>query len=173
MIRLRGCICLLSPCIYSSNDHGFRYRLVWMSLEGESIGGRKSRRSRLWGAAISGKIKQEGAASPRPLIPTHHRTCGSAYGGSERLTKCHINASVSSLPSVRPFRFSASRTPVLWPLLTPAGSAQPSGRGYEVTSRTPQASPDKSVIFPPATTGVYRISPWRLRISLCTGNSSG
>lgn len=24
MIRLRGCIFLLSPCIYSSNDHGFR-----------------------------------------------------------------------------------------------------------------------------------------------------
>src|SRR5690606_202918 len=82
------------------------------------------------------------------------------------------NASVSSLLSVQPFRFPASRTRVLWPLLTPADSAQPPGCGYEVSSRIPQASPDKSVIFPPAITGVYRTSPWRLWISLCLGNSS-
>ncbi|MBO2943170.1 hypothetical protein JJQ72_04135 [Paenibacillus sp. F411] len=64
----------------------------------------------------------------------------------------HANASVSSLLSVQPFRFPASRTPVLWPLLTPADSARLLSRGYEVTSRIPQASPDKNVIFLPATT---------------------
>jgi len=71
-----------------------------------------------------------------------------------------------------PSGFLPSRTPVLWPLLTPADSAQPPGCGYEVTSHIPQASPDKSVIFPPATTGVYRTGPWRLWISSCLGDSS-
>lgn len=56
--------------------------------------------------------------------------------------------------------------------------------GFSATSRLrlrsdfaffflPQASPDKNVIFPPATTGVYRNSSWRLGISLCSGSSSG
>src|SRR5690606_15519636 len=71
-----------------------------------------------------------------------------------------------------PSGFLPSRTPVLWPLLTPADSAQPPGCGYEVTSHIPQASPDKSVIFPPATTGVYRTGPWRLWISSCLGDLS-
>ncbi len=79
---------------------------------------------------------------------------------------------VSSLLSVRPFRFPASHTRVLWPLLTPVDSTVPSGSGYEVTSRIPQASPDKNVIFLPATTQVYRGNPWRLWISSCVGDSS-
>ncbi|MFC0214222.1 hypothetical protein ACFFK0_17470 [Paenibacillus chartarius] len=49
----------------------------------------------------------------------------------------HANASVSSLLSVRPFRFPAFRTSVLWPLLTPADSARLLSRGYEVTSHIP------------------------------------
>jgi hypothetical protein len=84
----------------------------------------------------------------------------------------HANASVSSLHSVRPFRFLASRISVLRPLLTPADSARLLSRGNEVTSRAPQVSPDKNVIFLPATTGVYKGSPWRLGISSCTGDSS-
>lgn len=102
---------------------------------------------------------------------------GSSLLGYSAVFALHANASVSSLLSVRPFRFPASRTCVLWPLLTPAGSAQPLGCGYEVTSLffffLPQASPDKNVIFPPTTTGVYRSDPWRLWISLCYGSSSG
>jgi len=97
---------------------------------------------------------------------------GSSLAGFSAVFALHANASASSLLSVRPFRFPASRTRVLWPLLTPADSAQPPGCGYEVSSRIPQASPDKSVIFPPAITEVYRTSPWRLWISLCLGNSS-
>lgn len=100
------------------------------------------------------------AASPLLFV-------GSSLSGYSAFYALHSNASVSSLLSVRPFRFPASRTRVLWPLLTPADSAQPLDCGYKVTSHIPQASPDKNVIFPPAITGVYSVSPWRLWISLC------
>lgn len=48
----------------------------------------------------------------------------------------------------------------------------PSGSGYEVTSRVPQASPGKSVIFPPVPAQVYGYGPWQLWISSCVGDSS-
>src|SRR5690606_14328493 len=47
---------------------------------------------------------------------------------------------------------------VLWPLLTPADSARLLSNGYEVTSRIPQASPDKNVIFLPAATPFTKIA---------------
>ena len=58
------------------------------------------------------------------------------------------NASGSSLLRVRPFRVRASPTAVLWPLLTPAGSAPPPGGGCQVTWLSMQVSPDKNVVFP-------------------------
>lgn len=58
--------------------------------------------------------------------------------------------------SVQPFRKLVATVRVLWLLLTPANSARLLSRGYEDTSRVPQVSPDKNVIFLPATTRVYR-----------------
>ena len=129
------------------------------SISPASRSGLRERKGRLV-PAKSSALRHTLAASPLLFA-------GSSLAGYSAVFALRANASVSSLLSVRPFRFPASRTRVLWPLLTPADSAQPLGCGYEVTSRIPQASPDKSVIFPPATTGVYRTSPWRLRISLC------
>lgn len=114
---------------------------------------------------MNSALRRSLAASPLP-------PAGSPRMRNSAVFAHRTNASVSSLLSVRPFRFPASRTCVLWPLLTPAGSAPSSDLGYQHSWRTLQASPDKNVIFPPALAQVYRYSPWRLRISLCVGNSS-
>lgn len=47
-----------------------------------------------------------------------------------------------------PSLLRTSHKEVLWPLLTPAGSATPFGVGYQVTWPVQQASPGKSVVFP-------------------------
>jgi len=65
---------------------------------------------------------------------------------------------------VRSFPARASPSPVLWPLLTPARSADPLEPGYPALSflsagRTRQASPGKSAVFPSIYRPIYSWQP--------------
>ncbi len=110
-------------------------------------------------------LRHTHAASPLPFAE-------SSLARYSAVVALRANASVSSpLSSALPHAVATAC--VLWLLLTPADSARLLSRGYEVTSRIPQASPDKNVTFPPALAQVYSCSPWQLWISSCAGDSSG
>src|SRR5690606_27395278 len=72
--------------------------------------------------ATDSALRRSLAASPLP-------PAGSPLAGFSAVFACRANASVSSLPSVRPFRFPSVPYSRTMPLLTPADSAQPPGCG--------------------------------------------
>jgi len=78
------------------------------------------------------------------------------------------------LPSayVWPFLPPDASKEVLWPLLTPAGSAVPLGTGCRITRRTRHASPGKGVTFSSIYPPLYSRQPSVARTSLGLASSS-